>query len=160
ADGGRGVGGGGAELAGGGDELGGFAFEYLEVGGLVEGEVVAVVELEEPAGAHDLRCAADEQGGLGGGEGGAEAVGGGDEVVAESHGGLVAPEGVDGLAAAADVGLVEDVVVDEGGHVDHLADGGEGDMGVGEGGEGGVGGEAPGADEDGAEHLAAVAFDV
>ena len=71
-----------------------------------------------------------------------------------------AAHAVDGLAAAADFGLVEDVVVDEGGHVDHLDDGAESDMGIGGFFEGWVGCEAAEGDEAGAEHFAAVAFDV
>jgi hypothetical protein len=42
----------------------------------------------------------------------------------------VAPGGVGGGAAAAGVGLVDDVVVDEGGGVEHLDDGAEADAGV------------------------------
>ncbi len=42
----------------------------------------------------------------------------------------VAPGGVGGGAAAAGVGLVDDVVVDEGGGVEHLDDGAETDAGV------------------------------
>jgi hypothetical protein len=90
-----------------------------------------VGELEELAGAEGHAGLADEEGGLLGAEGGAEAVGGGEDVITEDDGGLVAVEAVDGGALAADVGLVEDVVVDEGGHVDHLAHGGDGDVGVG-----------------------------
>ena len=53
----------------------------------------------------------------------------GDEEVAKEDGGFVSVEVVDGGAAAADFCAVEDVVVDEGGHVDHFDDGGEGDVG-------------------------------
>jgi hypothetical protein len=126
-----------------------------------EGEVFAVVELEEFASAHGHACGADisacEACGFGVFDLGAEVEGGGEEVVAENDGGFVAVEVVDGGAAAADVGLVEDVVVDEGGHVDHFADGSGGNV---VGGELGAIGEAAQEDEGWAEHLAAVAFDV
>ena len=46
----------------------------------------------------------------------------GEEVVAQQDGGLVAPLGVDRGGVAADQCLVEDVVVDERGRVDHLDD--------------------------------------
>ncbi len=42
----------------------------------------------------------------------------------------VAPGGVGGGAAAAGIGLVDDIVVDEGGGVEHLDDGTEADAGV------------------------------
>ena len=46
----------------------------------------------------------------------------GEEVVAQQDGGLVAPLGVDRGGMAPDHGLVEDVVVDERGRVNHLDD--------------------------------------
>ncbi len=68
----------------------------------------------------------------------------------------VAPGGVGGGAAAAGVGLVDDVVVDEGGGVEHFDDGAEADAGVGGGAEG-LGGEQQ---EQGADALAAAGDEV
>ena len=55
-----------------------------------------------------------------------------DQVIAQQHGGLVAAEVVDRRALAAKLGFVEHVVVHERGHVDHLDDGGERDVRVGQ----------------------------
>ena len=55
-------------------------------------------------------------------ERGGQVEGVGEEVVAQQDGRLVAPLGVDRRGVAADHGLVEDVVVDERGRVDHLDD--------------------------------------
>ena len=56
-------------------------------------------------------------------EAGAQVVAVADQVVAEQHGRLVAAEVVDRRALAAQLGLVQHVVVHERGHVDHLDDG-------------------------------------
>jgi hypothetical protein len=154
-----------AEAAAGFGEGGGFAVDDEVVGFFVEGPVAAVEVLGELAFANNIRGVGDEAAGelaLIGLEAGAEVVGVGDEVIAEEDGGFVAVEIVDGGAAAADFGAVEDVVMDEGGHVDHFDDGGEGDVGVGEGlFVGGVSrGEAGEEDEHGAEHFAAELADV
>jgi hypothetical protein len=61
----------------------------------------------------------------------AEVVRRGEQVVAQDHRGLVAPQRVDGLPAPADLRVVEHVVVDERRHVDHLDDGPEADVLVG-----------------------------
>jgi hypothetical protein len=91
----------------------------------------------------------------------AEVIRGTDEVVAEDHGGLVSALAVDGVAAAACVGVVEHVVVDERRHVDHLDDGCDGDQLIrGWLIDGGAGCGARQQDQRGAEHLAAEAFDV
>ena len=84
----------------------------------------------------------------------------GDEEIAEEDGGLVAVEMVDGGALAADFGAVEDIIMDEGGHMDHFDDGGEDDMIVGEGVMGVAGGQAGEEHEGGAEHFAAELGDV
>jgi len=68
----------------------------------------------------------------------------------------VAPGGVGGGAAAAGVGLVDDVVVDEGGGVKHLDDGAEADAGVAGTAEG-FGGEE---EQQGADALAAASDEV
>jgi hypothetical protein len=79
-----------------------------------------------------------------------------DEVVAEHHRRLVAAEVVDRGALAPQLRLVEHVVVDERGHVDHLDDGGERDVGVGEP----PARAAAQQQQQRAEHLAAEAADV
>lgn len=43
-----------------------------------------------------------------------------DEIIAQHHGRLVAAKVVDRRAVAAQLGLVQDVIVDERRHVDHL----------------------------------------
>ena len=54
-----------------------------------------------------------------------QAEGAGDEVVAQEDAGLVVPAGIDGVEVAAERGLVEDVVVNEGRGVDHFDGGGQ-----------------------------------
>ncbi len=68
----------------------------------------------------------------------------------------VAPGGVRGGAAAAGAGLVDDVVVDEGGGVEHFDDGAEADAGVGVA-AAGLGGEQ---EEQGADAFAAAGHEV
>ena len=63
---------------------------------------------------------------------------------------------IDRRAFAAEFGFVEDVVVDEGGHVDHFDDGGDGDVGVGEG----AYGPTAKQDQARAQHFSAEAGDV
>src|SRR6185295_6038826 len=92
------------------------------------------------AGAHDHAGAADGAGSPLRGEARAEVVGRGDEVITENDGGFVAVEAVDGLAPAAGVGFVQDIVVDQGGHVDHFADGGDGQVVLGDEGVKALGG--------------------
>lgn len=119
----------GAEAAGDGGQFGGFAFDDGEIGGLVEVEVASVVDLLEFPLADAVGGGADPAAGEGGFERGGEVEGVGEEVVAEEDGGLVSPLGVDGGRVPADDGLVEDVVMHEGGRVDHLDDGGEDGVG-------------------------------
>ena len=47
-----------------------------------------------------------------------------DEIIAQQHGGLVAAKVIDGSALAAQLGFIEDIIVHQRGHVDHLDDGG------------------------------------
>jgi hypothetical protein len=79
-----------------------------------------------------------------------------DEIVAEQDGGFVAAQVVDGRPLAAQLGFVENVVVNERGHVNHLDDGAEDDMGVVEFAAGFAGEQ----DKRGAEHFPAKARDV
>jgi hypothetical protein len=58
---------------------------------------------------------------------------------------------VDGCAFAAKLGVIQHIIVDEGGHVDHFDDGGEDGVGVGEF----AGGFAGEEDEEWAEHFSA-----
>ncbi len=82
----------------------------------------------------------------------AEVVRVADEIIAEEYGSDVAGEGGDGRLAATLVGFVEDVVVDEGGDVDHFHHSGDGVMFRGQL-SGGAGDEQ---EERGAEHFSAI----
>ncbi len=126
-----------AEFAAGAAKAGGFEADNLEVGVFVEVEVCAVVELEELALADGVGGVGECSAASGLVEAGAEVVCVADEVVAEHDGGFVAAEVVDGCAASSDVCVVEDVVVDEGGHVDHFGDGCDDAVWVGEAAGGG-----------------------
>ena len=119
-----------AELHGDLKEAGGLAVDEVEVLFLVD-EVAELLHLQQLAFDHllgerdeqveDAEVALFE----GGGEGlHVEPVAGEDALG-------VAPGGVGGGAAAAGVGFVDDVVVDEGGGVEHLDDGAEADAGFG-----------------------------
>ena len=144
-----------AELHGDLEEAGGLAEDEVEVLFFVD-EVAELLDLEELAFDHllgerdeeveDAEVALFE----GGGEGlHVEPVAGEDALG-------VAPGGVGGGAAAAGVGLVDDVVVDEGGGVEHLDDGAEADAGVAGAAEG-LGGEQ---EEQGADAFAAAGDEV
>ncbi len=90
-----------------------------------------MVQLQELPRAERHASLPDEERGLTSGvagDAGAEVVRRAEEVVPQDDRGLVPVEAVDRGAAAAGVGLVQHVVVDQRGHVDHLAHGGEGDM--------------------------------
>ncbi len=87
----------------------------------------------------------------------------GDEVIAEHYCRFVAPEVADGGSPAADLGFIEHIIVNEGGHVYELDDGGDDAVLLGEaaGGWVAVGGSEAGEEhERGAEHFAAIALDV
>ena len=64
-----------------------------------------------------------------------------EEKVADEQGDGVVPAGVDGGISAACVGVVDDVVVEEGGVVEHFDGGGEEECAAGSGLAEGVGGE-------------------
>ena len=70
-----------------------------------------------------------------------------EQVVAQEDGGFIAPLGVHGGGVPADNGLIEDVVVDEGGRVDHLDDGGQDGVGTCEVSAGAAGQEHEGRSE-------------
>ena len=127
-----------------------------EISLLIEIEVVSVVDLQQLAGADFVCRAADDSGGELGIEAGAEVEAVADEVIAQEDGGFVAAKMVDGRAFSAELGFVEDVIVDEGGHVDHFDDGGQDDVGVGELAAGFAGEKK----QKGAEHFSAEPADV
>ncbi len=120
------------------------------------------MELEEFTGTHGHTRLPDDERSVAGAGLRAEVERRRDEVIAEDDGCFVAPELVDGQTPAACIGAIEDIIVDEGGHVDHLGDGCQGDVVRGQLELIGVfgGGESAEEDEGRAEHLAAVAFDV
>src|SRR5450755_2875686 len=89
------------------------------------------MDLQEFAFADLVGCAADDAGGELGIKAGAEVEAVADEIVAEEDGGLVSAEVVDGGAFAAKLGVVENVIVNEGGHVNHLDYRGEDSVGFG-----------------------------
>ena len=157
ADGGF-IGGGvlGAEVAAGFDEGRGLAGDDVHVLALGEGEVAAAGDLHHLAFAHGDGGLADDAGGVLRLEAAAEVEGVAVEEIAHEDGVLVAPEAVDGGGAAADVGLVEDVVVDERGEVDELDDRSQHGV-LGAHAAGGLGGEKQ---EGGAEHFAVELADV
>ncbi len=80
----------------------------------------------------------------------------GDEIVAEKDGGLVAAKVIDGGAFSPQLGLVEDIVVDQRGHVNHFDNGGEDGVGISQF----AAGFSSQEHEGGPEHFAAEAGDV
>lgn len=121
-----------------GDPRGAFHGGGEEGGCFFADEFVVVrpghVEVEEAGGLFDFALAnvADDLGDhaaeFGVAEFGAHDHGVGEHDVAEEDGEFVAPEGVGCGFVAPGVGMVEDVVMDEGGHVDEFEHGGEGDV--------------------------------
>jgi hypothetical protein len=120
----------GAELTGDGDQRGGFAGDDVEIGVFVEIEVVAIVNLEQFALADAVGCIGDDLADVGVIDGGAEAGAVGEKKIAQQDGGFVALEMVEGGAFSAHLGLVENVVMNERGDVDHLDDRAQGVMDV------------------------------
>src|SRR5690606_11357866 len=112
-------------------KTGGLGADDVEVRRLVELPVVPVVQLQQFALADGVGRGGNLAADLRQVQRRAQVVRVGNQVVAQHHGRLVAAEAVDGSAAAAEVGLVEDVVVDQRGHVDHLDDGGDDAVGLG-----------------------------
>ncbi len=150
------------ELTGQGDQGGGLAFDNVEVVRLGKIEPARGRHLEHLALADDRGDLPDAQGDGLVFERAAQVEGLGDEIVPQHHGRLVAAAFVDGVTAAAEVGLVEHIVVNEGRHVDHLDHRGDGDRRLGEplAGQRGVGRQGREKGQGGAEHLAAVALDM
>lgn len=115
-----------ADAGGGGEEGCGFSGDDLHVLVFVGSEVVADEQL------HDLAFGDD---GAGVGDDfeypdipviDQHLEGAGEEKITDQDGGFAAPDGVGGLSPAAGEGFVDDIVVEEGGCVDELDDGGEG----------------------------------
>ena len=152
---GLGGGDGHAELHGDLEEAGGLAEDEVEVLFFVD-EVSEFLDLEEFAFDHLLgeRDEEVQDAEIAFFEGEAEGLH--VEPVSGEDALGVAPGGVGGGAAAAGVGLVDDVVVDEGGGVEHLDDGAEADAGL-TGAAEGLGGEQ---EESGADSFAAAGHEV
>ena len=148
-----------AELHGDLEEAGGLAINEVEVLLLVD-EVAELLDLEQLALDHllgerdeeieDVEVSFFERGGEGLH---VEPVAGEDALG-------VAPGGVGGGAAATNVGLVDDVVVNEGGGVEHFNDGAEADAAGGGGGRVAAEGLGREQEEHGADAFAAAGHEV
>lgn len=145
-----------AELGGDAEERGGFHADDAEVFLDGEGEVELAAGLEDFTLAHFVRGAGDGAGDIVGVESGAKFEGVGEEAVAEEDGEFRAPFCGGGGGAAAEVGAVHDIVVDKGGEVDELDDGGEADVVFGDTAGGGAGEEGEGGADAFAAGLAGV----
>ena len=115
----------GREVGGCGEERAGLHFDDVEVIGLGEGEVEATLCLQDFSLANFARGFGDfaregEVIELGGKHQGMR-----EERVAEEDGGAFTPLCVGGRDLSAGGGAIDDVIVDEGGHVDELEDGAE-----------------------------------
>lgn len=124
-DAGRGAGGGRAEFAADAGERGGFAADDFQVLRFGQAGVIAMFDLHQFAFADGVGHIGNAPREIDGAEAGAQVIRMGNQIVAEQNGALVADEAVERGLSPADVGFVEDVVVDQRRHVDHLDDGGE-----------------------------------
>ena len=144
------------EAGGGGEERAGLHLDDAEILGLGEGEVEAALGLDDFALADLARGVADLAADVDAVEVGGQGEGVGEQGVAEQDGERVAPFGVGGGHHAAGVGAVDDVVVDERGHVDELEDDADFQVVVGDA----AGGAADEDGEGGADALAGGVADV
>src|SRR5206468_12130761 len=98
-------------------QLSGLGFDNAQIVLLRERPIVALDGLVQLAFADAVGSLADEPAGAGINRAGqVERVG--KQVIAQQNAGRIAPAGVDGGGVAADVGLVEHVVVNQGGRMD------------------------------------------
>ncbi len=123
---------GGTQAARDGGQFGRLALDDREVVAFVEVEVAAMVDLLHFPLADLVGRVADPAAGAGRVERGGQVEGVGEEIVAQQDGRLVAPLGIDGGGMPPDHGLIEHVVMHERGRVDHLHDGRQHGVGLGE----------------------------
>ena len=116
-------------MAGAGQQFRRFAVDHVEIIGLGQVEVAALQSLTQFAFADPVRRLTDQPAGAGVVQRAGQVEGVREQVVAEQHGVVNAPAGVDRADVPAHGGAVEDVVVDQRGRVDHLHHGAEDVMG-------------------------------
>ena len=97
-----------------------FAIDYVEILRLAQIEVAALEHLTQFALANAVGGRADHPAGADIVQRAGEMEGVREQIIAEQHAGLHAPDGVDRGHPATYAGIVEHVVVDQRGRVDHL----------------------------------------
>ncbi len=118
----------GSQPATAGAQFGRFVLDDVQIFGLGQREVAAAVDLPQLAGADDIGRPADGLAGEGRLQRAGQGKGVREQKIADQDTGFVVAAGVDRFAMAADGGLVQHVVVDQRGGVDHFHHGGQRDV--------------------------------
>ena len=120
----------GADAARRGEELRRLGVDHFEIGGFGGRDVVRGDELQHLAFGDDRRGARQDRQHRQRPVLDHQLESAAEEKIADQHRGLVAPDGIRGGEAAAQIAVVDDIVMQQGGGVDEFDRGGEGDVAI------------------------------